>query len=88
VTRYTITFPGDKLSRKTRKMPSGPLVIILIEPSLERRLDSITKLIKDVAFKQRLGDVQVEIGTHRGTLYSRDIPLSVFTIDPPLERNG
>jgi hypothetical protein len=87
MTRYTITFPDDKISRKTRKMP-GPIEVILIEPSLERRLQAITELIKNLAMKSKLGDVQIEIGTHRGTLWRNDIPLSVFTIDPPLERNG
>ena len=88
MTLYTIRFANDKMSSKSRKMPH-PLSVVLLTPSLEVRIDLITAMIKAAAIKQRLGDVQVEMGTHRGTVYSTtDIPLSTFTIDPPLEMNG
>ena len=88
MTLYTIRFTNDKMSARARKMPH-PLSVVLLTPSLEVRINTITTLIKDAAFKQRLGDVVVEMGTHAGTVFSlSDIPLSTFTIDPPLEPNG
>jgi hypothetical protein len=88
MTLYTVRFTNDKISARSRKMPH-PLSVVLLTPSLEVRLNTITALIEEAARKQRLGVVTVSLGTHGGTVYSlTDIPLSTFTIDPPLEMNG
>lgn len=84
--RYTVIFNHDKIGRTTRKN-AEPSTVSTDQRSLELRLDLLAAEVRMRCARILQHDVQVEIGTHRGTAYRDDIPVATFTIDPPLEPN-
>jgi hypothetical protein len=86
VINYTVTFLNDRIGNSSRKN-SPPLTLRARSRSLEVRLDLVCAAVRDRCASLSPTPVDIDCGTHRGTVYVGDRPIATFTIEPPLETN-
>ena len=87
MTAYVVAFHNDRIGRSGRKN-AEPMTLHLSHVSLEVRLNMVTLAVESACARLSPTPVQIECGTHRGSVYVGEQPIAAFTIEPPLEMNG
>jgi len=87
MTAYVVAFHNDRIGKSGRKN-AEPMTLHLSHVSLEVRLDLVILAVRSACLRLSSTPVDIECGTHRGTVYVGKQPIAAFTIEPPLEMNG